>query len=135
MHKIYISAAAQDSDKAEQLSNHFAAKRRRGIVEVSSGTATPAGAEWQRWRLDQIGEATNIIVLISPAYIADDWLYEKELWAIKAAKHINSAKVILIPTSKFDFSDVLLSEHVATMRDEVIYFSDEIALRYVKQFN
>lgn len=135
MHKIYISAHECDQEAVETFLVHFASKRRRGIVQVLSGLDVPAGKEWQDYRVNAIGNATQIFVLISANYIANDWLFEKELKAISAARSINNTKVMLVPTHEFDWKGMPLENLIARREDETVYFSDSVALELVKQFN
>ena len=77
--KVFISYAESDLRLYNQLRTHLKVLERRDIIHVWDETEIAAGDEW-RGQINKHLEASQLILLlVSPDFLASDYLYEVEM--------------------------------------------------------
>lgn len=78
--KLFISYSHHDRPWLERLTTHLAfLERRRGLLHVWSDTRVGAGGRWQEEIEDALSAAGVAVLLISPAFLASDFIWTVEM--------------------------------------------------------
>ncbi len=93
--RVFVSYAHSDERLLDGFRKHLATLERLEMAEVWHDRQIPAGGEWESTIDDRLARAEIILLLISPAFIASDYCYKRELPA--ALKQRDEAGVTLIP--------------------------------------
>ncbi|HVR99632.1 MAG TPA: toll/interleukin-1 receptor domain-containing protein [Thermoanaerobaculia bacterium] len=80
--KIFVSYSHKDQRYKDELVKHLYLLERQGLVSIWSEGRIPAGAEWSDEISRAINESDVAILLISPDYLASDYVLEHELPAL-----------------------------------------------------
>lgn len=93
---VFCGYAHEDKALFEQLKTALAVLIRQGMISVWHDGDLLAGAQWEREIERELNTADIILLLISPAFIASDYCWSKEMqWAI--TRHMTGeARVIPI---------------------------------------
>ena len=76
---VFFCYAPQDEDLRGELETHLSLLKRQGFVRSWSARVIGAGEEW-RGAIDRhMEEADLILLLVSAAFLASDYLYDVEL--------------------------------------------------------
>lgn len=77
-HKLFLSYSHQDEDLKNKLATHLAPLRRSGKIAVWQDRQILPGTEWDAAIKAELAEADIILLLVSPDFIASDyiWLHE-----------------------------------------------------------
>lgn len=76
---VFFCYAPQDEDLRGELETHLSLLKRQGFVRSWSARVIGAGEEW-RGAIDRhLEEADMILLLVSAAFLASDYLYDVEL--------------------------------------------------------
>ncbi len=77
---VFFSYALKDAPLLEELKKHLQPLKREGLISVwYDNTISVAGKAWQRERAAQLDNASIIILLISPDFLASDYIYSVEM--------------------------------------------------------
>jgi hypothetical protein len=82
--KVFISYSHRDRGWLERLSEHVAALERQGLIHTWSDIQIEVGAAWQEKIDGALKESRVAVLLISPAFLASPYIWEKEMSAILA---------------------------------------------------
>jgi hypothetical protein len=91
----FISYAHDDYKIFNEFRPHLRALERAFDVHLWSDQRINAGYHWNNVIIDQIERAELFVLLVSPAFIASDYIYENELPAIRARK--KSPTTLVLP--------------------------------------
>lgn len=87
--KAFVSYAHDDFGALNRLRKHLKALERCfDSLEVWHDERIDAGYAWDDTIRDRIAEARLFLMLLSPGFIASDYIYHKELDAIRARQRI-----------------------------------------------
>ena len=84
--KVFVSYSHQDRAWLEKLRTHLAVLERKKLIHVWSDTRIAVGADWQEEVDEAMREAKVAVLLITPGFLASDYIWDKEvpiLWAHK----------------------------------------------------
>ncbi len=106
--KIFISYSHKDEAYRETLSIHLKPLERKKIIKVWHAVTIAPGQEWDFEIKRELSEAEIILFLVSPDFLASDYVHEVELpKALERYKNQEAVVVpILIRTSRFKKSDL-----------------------------
>ena len=90
----FLSYAHADRAACSALAPHFTALRRAYGLRVWTDHEILAGTLWEERIAAAIAAANVIVLLISPGFIASDYVWEKELPAIRARRDAGGALVL-----------------------------------------
>jgi hypothetical protein len=85
--KGFISYAHTDHPAFREFRTHIRAIERAFLTEFWADTRIHPGAYWNKSIAKAIDDSDIIILLISPGFIASDYIYDHEIPAIKTRHH------------------------------------------------
>jgi hypothetical protein len=77
--KLFISYSHRDDGWLERLKMHLAPLERRKIVHVWSDTRIRLGDRWETEIESALTESRAAVLMISPAFLASEYIWEKEM--------------------------------------------------------
>jgi nucleoside phosphorylase len=93
---LFISYSADDEKFKEELETHLVMLRREGTIRPWHSQQTGAGLEWEKEISDLIDRSQIILLLISPSFLASDYLYDKEMQHAMERHQSGDARVVPI---------------------------------------
>jgi len=111
--KLFISYAHEDELHLKQLTNRVKGLERQELIESWSDNEILPGMDWDDEIKSQLADADVIIFLISPDFIASEYIHKVELK--NAVKRHNESEVIIIPVviRPCDFSSLEIKKFQA----------------------
>src|SRR5215212_6295419 len=104
--RIFCSYSDQDEKYVDQLKGYLGSLQGQGPVEVMDYGSIEADQEWEKSARSQNLETSDIILLlISPDYLASDFIYQKEMELALERHKQGEARVIPIITRPTDWTD------------------------------
>jgi len=94
--KIFISYAHADVEFKNEFVKFFAVQKRNGEVELWHDQEISAGTEWKEAIINNLKAADIIVLLLSPDFLASDFIWEEELPIVDKLFQENQAKVVPI---------------------------------------
>jgi hypothetical protein len=82
--KIFLSYAHKDEQYKKELDTHFAALKRSGLVETWQDREIMAGEDWDKVIKEAIRQSDIVLLMLSPDFMASDYIWNTELPAAKA---------------------------------------------------
>lgn len=95
------NALAARALECSSFRDHLAVLRHYGMAEVWDDRRIPAGDEWEAQIDDRLAQADIVLLPVSPAFIASDYCFKRELPAALARRP--EAAVIPIVVEPCDF--------------------------------
>jgi WD40 repeat protein len=93
---VYISYSHQDERYARELETYLAPLRRDGLITTWTDRQVSPGQEWRREIEAAIVNADLILLLVSPDFLASDFIVNQELPRMLARRQSGSATVVPI---------------------------------------
>ncbi len=117
MIKVFISYEHKDMLYKDELEKRLIPFKRNGIIESWSDQQILPGAEWQREIKDAIENSQLILFLISPDFIASEYIYDQEI--SRALDRYRKREVMIIPIilRPTDYSSLEISKFQALPKD------------------
>lgn len=102
---VFFCYAPQDEELRKELEKHLAVLTRQGFVRTWSSRVIGAGEEW-RGAIDRhLEEADVILLLVSPDFLASDYLYDVELRRALERHRTERTRVISIILRPCDYAN------------------------------
>ncbi len=92
---IYYSYAHEDEELLKGLQMHMSMLRRQGLIVDLDDRKIMAGTLWDEELVRFINSAQLILLLISPSFLASDYLYDIEL--VRALERQESGDALVVP--------------------------------------
>jgi TIR domain len=84
--KVFLSYSHRDREWLERLLEHLAVLERWGLIHSWSDNRIAAGADWQGEIEEALGQSKVAVLLISPAFLASQYIWDREWPRIQAHK-------------------------------------------------
>lgn len=100
--KVFVSYSHDDKRYLPELHTHLRPLIRKGVVSLWDDTKLKAGERWNEIIRDTVATAEVAILLVSPSFLASDYIVEKELEPLLDPDQSRKLKVIAVlirPTS------------------------------------
>jgi nucleoside phosphorylase len=114
---LFISYSVKDELFKEQLETHLVMLRRTGVVRPWHSLQTEAGVERKEEVSAVIDHSQIILLLISPNFLGEDYLYEEEMGRAMERHKSGDARVIPIILRSVDFNETPFSDLVFLPRN------------------
>lgn len=115
--KVFISYSHQDSDALNELTKHLKPLQRQGEIEFWVDQKILPGTEWANEIQQRLETCDIILILLSPAYLASEWLQSIEMPRALERSDRGEAKVIPILISPINLSSSPISRLQFLPRD------------------
>ena len=116
-HKLFLSYSHQDEDLKNKLNTHLAPLRRNGKIAVWQDRQILAGTEWDAAIKQELAEADIILLLVSPDFIASDYIWKYEIAGAMERHERREATVIPIIVRPCDWHDMPFAKVQALPRN------------------
>ncbi|NIR52486.1 TIR domain-containing protein, partial [candidate division KSB1 bacterium] len=115
--RLFYSYSHKDEAYSEDLEEHLSLLKRMGLIQTWHDRRISAGQEWQN-AIDESLDAANVILfLVSAAFLASDYCYDKEMKAALEKHEKGEARVIPIIIRPVDWSGAPFSKLQALPKD------------------
>jgi hypothetical protein len=104
---VFISYSHKDEALMERLRDHLSTMRRGGVISDWHDREIPPGDEWKGEIDEHLEEASLILLLISPAFIASDYCYAIEGQRALERHDAGEARVIPIMLRPVDVPEAI----------------------------
>lgn len=94
--KVFISYSHKDERMLDELSKHLALLRREGIIGSWHDRKITAGERWTDKINDQLTNADLILLLVSPDFLASDYVFDVEVAEAMKRHEAGDARVVPI---------------------------------------
>src|SRR5690242_12654153 len=94
--QVFISYSSRDEQYREDLETHLSLLRREGVLDLWHFRKIPAGDEWEKLISSQLENASLILLLVSPDFLASDYCYDIEMRHALEKHDAGTARVIPI---------------------------------------
>ena len=94
--EVFIAYAREDEKHKKSIKEKLAEKIENNLVEIIDDSQIPAGAEWDRWLQEKLGECNVMLLLISKAFFQSTYISKTELPAAIVGHETNKKRVIPI---------------------------------------
>lgn len=108
--RLFISYAHEDDPFRQKLETHLSSLKRQGVVEIWSDRTIEPGQEWEQSISQQLEIADVILLLISPDFLASDYIYENELIRALERHEAGEARVIPVFLRRCDWRDEIFGK-------------------------
>jgi internalin A len=116
--KIFFSYAHADKHYRDEFETHFASLKREGLVETWNDAMLPLGSDWDSTITDQLNKADIVLYMLSPSFMASEYIWQKEIQQVINNKGID----IFIPIFAIpcDFENTVLGKIQGGSQDEYL---------------
>jgi GTPase SAR1 family protein len=133
--RIFISYAREDNEYATELITHLKPFERNGQIEPWLDRNLNAGEKWKDKIIESIRKAEIFLFLISPEFLASDFIMIHELkWCLDAKEKNNKIKIIPI-ILKPCLWEGTLGKYQAVLQGEPIELFENRDKQWVKILN
>jgi len=115
--KLFISYSRKDAEYLDEFKSHISSLLRNEQIELWTDTEIIPGKVWEDTLKKQLEESDIIIFLVSPDFIASDFIYDVEI--LKAIERHEKGQLIIVPIiiRPCDFTSLPISKFQALPRN------------------
>ena len=114
---MFYSYSHKDEELRQQLENHLAILRRKGVITDWHDRKIGAGKEWEGEIDEHLNTARIILLLISSDFIASDYCYDVEMQRAMERHEAGETRVIPIILRPVDWEDAPFGQLLALPTD------------------
>jgi hypothetical protein len=116
-HKLFLSYSHKDEELKDKLAIHLAPLRRSGKIAVWQDRQIRPGTEWDVAIKKELAEADIILLLVSPDFIASDYIWMYEIAGAMERHERREATVVPIIVRPCDWHDMPFAKVQALPRN------------------
>src|SRR6266566_7567483 len=94
--KVFVCYSHKDARWLKQLQVHLKPLERQGIIELWDDTKIRAGAIWQEEIENAIEAATVVVALVSPDFLASDFISKYELTTLLSHAESRGTRILSV---------------------------------------
>jgi len=113
--QIFISYSHKDTKWLERLETHLKPRIRNGKLDVWNDKRLKAGDEWRKEIDDALARAKVAVLLVSPHFLASDFIADNELPPLLEAARQGGVKILWVPVSTCAFKEAKLDVYQAVL--------------------
>ena len=107
---IFVSYSHQDKEYLERLQKFLKPVINEGIFELWDDTKIAPGQEWKEKIREAINDAIAAILLVSPSFLASDFITKNELPALLKKAEEDGLSVLTVIVSQCRIEDSSISK-------------------------
>ncbi|OUC13075.1 MAG: hypothetical protein B0A82_18890 [Alkalinema sp. CACIAM 70d] len=111
--KIFVSYSHEDAEWLKKLQIHLKPLTRKGTIDLWDDTRIQTGDDWQQEIETALANAQIAILLVSPNFIASDFIADNELPPLLDAAQANGLKIFWIPISYSSHTEMDFNKYQA----------------------
>jgi nucleoside phosphorylase len=115
--EVFISYSEDDEKYKKQLETHLAMLKREGMIRPWHSQQAKAGQEWKQEISNLIDVSQIILLLVSPNFLASDYLYEEEMLHAMERHQSGNARVVPIVVRSVDLGTTPFKSLLALPRN------------------
>lgn len=108
--KIFFSYSQHDRAHLDAFLTHLSALRRNGKIQPWDDKQLKGGEEWDETIKQQLAEADIIVLLLSPNFIATDYIWDVEIKAAMERHARGDVRVVPVVVRPCDWKDLSFSK-------------------------
>ena len=113
--QVFISYSRHDKSWLQRLQIMLKPLERNHIISVWDDTKVEPGTEWEKELEDALNSAKVAVLLVSPTYLASDFIMNYELVSIFKAAEEEGLIIIWIPVSSSMYKETALADYQAVI--------------------
>jgi hypothetical protein len=114
----FVSYAHDDAREFSALRRHLKALKRGFSLALWTDHKIAAGTVWEAAIADAIADAQVFVLLLSPSFIESDYVFEKELPAIRDRRKSGGALVLPVVVKRCQWQWIVGQLQAVPMTDE-----------------
>ncbi|MGI0494439.1 leucine-rich repeat domain-containing protein [Alkalinema pantanalense CENA528] len=111
--KIFVSYSHEDAEWLKKLQIHLKPLTRKGTIDLWDDTRIQTGDNWLQEIETALANAQIAILLVSPNFIASDFIADNELPPLLDAAQANGLKIFWIPISYSSHTEMDFNKYQA----------------------
>lgn len=115
--EIFYSYSHKDEHLRDELDTHLSLLKRQKLITGWYDRAIEGGEEFSKEIAEHLNNAPIILLLVSPAFMASDYCYEKEMMRAMERHEANEARVIPIILRPCEWHDAPFGKLKALPKD------------------
>lgn len=115
--EVFLSYAYEDRSLAQELEKHLSLLKRQGLIDYWSDAEITPGSDWLAEINRHLNTAQIILLLVSPDFIASDFVFSIEMKRALERQHASEARVIPIILRPTDWQSTPLGRLKALPKD------------------
>jgi hypothetical protein len=114
---VFLSYSHRDESLRRVLEDHLALLRRQEVISIWHDRQIGAGTEWEGQIDTHLNTASVILLLVSAAFLASNYCYDKEMTCALQRHNDGEARVIPIILRPVDWTGAPFAKLQALPRD------------------
>lgn len=127
---LFLSYAREDEALCQELIKHLSGLKRQGLISAWHNNQIPVGTGWAQAINTHLEQASIVLLLVSPDFLASDYCYNIEMLQALQRHEFNEARVIPVVVRPCDWEHTPLAQLQNLPRDGkpiVIWDNQDVA--------